>query len=196
MQIKDAVPLATEFSLAEKQQVVDRFTRLVSFLLNSGETGATYKRVSTAFNPYADCYSRFIGLHRLPNLLIYGSDTQGKELTEEFLQLVTPVEARPEIRSHSNFFHESHKASGRHFNAGEIDYIDPSMTFHASPPHTIDNAINFMNRGRGGVMIFFEPNAMANHHVGAQLFRVPPFSTVEKIFVAWPEQFGLERGER
>ena len=193
MQIKDAVPLATEFSLAEKQQVVDRFTRLVSFLLNSGETGATYKRVSTAFNPYADCYSRFIGLHRLPNLLIYGSDTQGRELTEEFLQLVTPVEARPEIRSHSNFFHESHKASGRHFNAGEIDYIDPSMTFHASPPHTTGNAINFMNRGRGGVMIF-EPNAMANHHV-ISCFVFPIFRGGKSI-CCLATTVGLERGER
>lgn len=192
MQIEEGTAHSAEFTLAERQQVIDRFNKLVSFVANAGKVGGTYQRVCAAFSPFADCYSRFIGLHRLPNLLLYGSDTLGRELTEEFLQLVTPVGVRPELRSHSSFCYNSSRTSGRLFNAGETDYIDPSMSFHASPPNSTDNSINYMNRGRGGVMIFFDPNTMSKCHIGAQLYRVPPFSVVRKIFVAWPEQFGLE----
>ncbi len=79
----------------------DRFQRLVHFLLINNDEIRLYgvnhvmtEEQKKVYEQYDNCVSRLCGIARLPNVLLYGADTIGHDLSRAFSDIISDVEER------------------------------------------------------------------------------------------------------
>jgi hypothetical protein len=144
------------FTEAGEEKVIDRFKHLV-FQCPVGASAATQfidpGTIDHIGNHARDAYARQAGIHRLPNALLFGSDTVGPDLSRAFAPLIGNPSVRAAYLSKAGLGNEAYGQSGR--NGWFESETDAALNQVGSQDFSAHMGVP----GMSGMDVFFE---MAN----------------------------------
>jgi hypothetical protein len=132
----------------------------------------------------------------LPNLLLFGADTLGPDLTRAFEELIQPSRSRmlyAELCASAAVQFRQEGRKFRHvrervalwragYNLPEVIHVGPYLPY--SRPDSYHE---------GDVLIEYDGQKMPTMIPGGgdELFPAPPVSAINGIYLVWPEDFGI-----
>lgn len=186
----------------------DRFQKHVHFLLiNNDEImlyGVNYvmtKERKKVYDQYINCVSRLCGIARLPNVLLYGADTAGHDLSREFSDVIPDVEERQRFLQKAERNNGIFACRGR--NVADLEKetvrrhgLTIEDVISAYPPKDDYNFSQLCRAGEGYMVVFYNHKLMSEQlkpHTDfkSTLYPLPQFDAVEAILVAWHRPFKI-----
>ena len=151
------------------------------------ELGELYKQQS-------NCYLRYCGAHRLPNVLLSGADTIGPDISGCFAQIIAEETERLAFGEFAKEEIAKFSLSGRLLDIRdklvieehglcEEEVIQASEPGHGGP-------YNIYGNGNGSMVVFYDSGQMPEKLI-PMLYPAPVPEAVSHILVAWQRPFSL-----
>ena len=182
----------------DKKVIIDHFERIVEFCDHQED------KIKEAYRKYSNLCSRLCGCDRLPNVLLFGADITGPDLSRPFSDMILEEEERvnfynrcqERIKEFTEVWGGQRLVGGEDLERAARRYSTENV-FHVSAPSPSPSFLGplaFRTKNPIHIVTFYNPELMPPMFFNTfGLYPLPQKQALERILLVWPKPFKLKK---